>query len=359
MKIAIVSDRYYPSMDGIVRFLEAVIPGLEKRMELQLLVPGYSKSQKSISAKTTVVPAFKAEFLGLPYMVIPKKIKYLKEAIKNSDKVWVQTMGLFGMAAFYYARKYKKPVYVFVHSIEWELLLHSLKAPRIVKLILARIIKCVILHFYKKAELLMVPSKDMQHLFPTMKTGVIPLGVDRNIFRPLAGKSHGFTVGYCGRLSEDKNLMVLKQAFKMLHEKVPNSSLLLVGDGPLKEKLKGIGITITGFVYDVVGYLNKMDVFVLPSLTETTSLATLEAMVCGLPVIVTKSSPVLRRIIQDGKNGFFFHKLNANELEERLMLLYSKPKLRKSMGRLNQKIIAKRFSWSTAIERIAGILNKI
>lgn len=355
MKIVVVSDRYYPQMDGIVRFLESVIPSLEKRMDVQLVVPG--PTTKKIAAKTTAVPAFKAEFLGLPYIMIPKKFRYLKEAIKNSDRVWIQTIGIFGMMAFHYAQKYKKPVYMFVHNLEWELLVHSLKAPKIIRQALAWVLKQAIFHFYKKAELLMVPAKAMQHLFPTMKTSVIRLGVNTKTFKPSAKKRQGFTIGYCGRLSEDKNLMVLKQAFQMLREKVPASTLLLVGDGVLKEKLRGAGITITDFVYNVVEYLKRMDAFVLPSLTETTSLATLEAMACGLPVIVTKSSPVLCAIVQDGKNGFFFHKHNATELFERLMLLYNKPELRKSMGKLNQKIITKNFSWNNAINSIAEILE--
>ena len=97
-------------------------------------------------------------------------------------------------------------------------------------------------------------------------------------------------IGYVGRISKEKNIKVLREAFK----KLPGQGhlhLLMVGDGPedqTKEFKSMSNCTVTGFVNNVQNYLRAMDIFIMPSLTETTSLATLEAMSCGLPVIATQ-----------------------------------------------------------------------
>lgn len=64
-----------------------------------------------------------------------------------------------------------------------------------------------------------------------------------------------------------------------------------MGDGLDSQKAffkKNEDVILTGSTRNVLKYLQAMDLFVLPSLTETSSLATMEAMACGLPVVVTK-----------------------------------------------------------------------
>lgn len=356
MNITIVSDRYYPVMDGVVRFLEEILPRLKARFNLALIVPKYAFHKKRFGVRTTEISSLKFEALHMPYIPIPKTLKGFRQEIKNTDKVWIQTMGLFGLLGFHYALKYKKPVYAFVHSIEWDILFHSMRAPGMFKKILAKILKKIIMHYYKKADLLMVPSSRFRELFSKAKTGVVHLGVDTKRFRPAKKKNRTFTIGYCGRLSKEKDLLILKKAFEMFNEKI-NSKLLLIGDGSIKSKLHGKDVQITGFVYNPYHYLQKLDVFVLPSLTETTSLATLEAMSCGIPVIVTKASPVLSEIIKENVNGFFMNPGSARELRNKLILLYKSPLLRKKAGENARKTIIQAFTWDNTIKEIIRLLR--
>ena len=76
-------------------------------------------------------------------------------------------------------------------------------------------------------------------------------------------------------------------------------------------------IILTGSKDNVVPYLQAMDIYVLPSLTETTSISTLEAMSCGLPVVVTPVGYV-KNYIHDGKNGLFFPKKNSGILARKI-----------------------------------------
>ncbi len=75
-----------------------------------------------------------------------------------------------------------------------------------------------------------------------------------------------------------------------------------------------------------------MDCYVLPSLTETTSLSTLEAMSCGLAVFATRVG-YIKNYIKEGENGYLFPKKNAYLLSKKLELVAKDEKLRARLGK--------------------------
>ncbi len=164
-------------------------------------------------------------------------------------------------------------------------------------------------------------------------------------------------IGYVGRISNEKNINILMEAF----EKLPNQNnlqLLMVGDGnpKLVKKLKEINnCHVTGFVKNVEDYYQAMDIFVMPSLTETTSLATLEAMSCGLPVIATKVGFIKSYLVKD-YNGLFFPRCSATMLAIKIEKLIKDPKLRTVLGHNARKMVAYSFSWERSINKIKRLL---
>ena len=114
-------------------------------------------------------------------------------------------------------------------------------------------------------------------------------------------------------------------------------------------------IIMVGEKDNVVPYLQAMDIYVLPSLTETTSLSTLEAMACGLPVVVTPL-PALKKYIIDKENGFFFPKENWLVLRKKLETLLKKPHLRFSVGQQARKTVIKEYSWDLTVKKIKNVL---
>lgn len=104
-----------------------------------------------------------------------------------------------------------------------------------------------------------------------------------------------FVVGHVGRLHPAKNHDFLLEIFKVLHDKVNNSILLIVGDGELRsdiqEKIELLKLTqsviLTGNRTDVPELLMAMDVFVLPSLWEGLPLTIVEAQASGLPCFIS------------------------------------------------------------------------
>ena len=132
------------------------------------------------------------------------------------------------------------------------------------------------------------------------------------------------------------------------------------GDGPEKQtrELKQLkNCKVTGFVYNVQDNLKAMDVFVMPSLTETTSLATLEAMSTGLPVIATRVGFIKSYIIKN-HNGLFFPRNSAGMLSVKISKLLKDREYRERLGQNARKTVAYGFSWERSINRIKRILLK-
>lgn len=115
---------------------------------------------------------------------------------------------------------------------------------------------------------------------------------------------------YVGRLAPEKGVDTLIEAWGIVRDRWPTAVLTLVGDGPERPALEagtgklGLGdaVEFLGARADVEPVLRGADLFVLPSREEGMSVALLEAMALGLPIVAT-SIPGNRRLIVDFKNG--------------------------------------------------------
>jgi len=112
-------------------------------------------------------------------------------------------------------------------------------------------------------------------------------------------------VVFVGRLVPEKRVDLLTGIWSSVREIVPRARLLIVGSGPEEVVLKhkaNDGILFLGSQADVTPYLQASDLFVLPSAAEGLSLALLEALACGLPVIATSvgGNPEVIRHLETG-----------------------------------------------------------
>lgn len=147
----------------------------------------------------------------------------------------------------------------------------------------------------------LVEEKLLESGIPSEKVKVIYNGVnlerfsrscdDRELRRTLGIKPAAAVVGTVGRLSAEKGHGLLLQAALKVLEKHPDTYFVLVGDGPLRDKLQSefasSRIIFAGPRHDVEKFYSMMDIFVLPSLTEGLPMALLEAMASSKPVIAT------------------------------------------------------------------------
>ena len=128
-----------------------------------------------------------------------------------------------------------------------------------------------------------------------------------------------FVIGYVGSLYSTKNIGYLINSFNGILRIKTNSRLIIVGDGADREKLEYLSrelgiqekVIFTGEQKDVVSFYHAMDVFVLPSLFESSSIVTVEAQLCGIRCVISDSVP--RDVIISEK----VNRLSLNESQDR------------------------------------------
>lgn len=364
MKIVITTDCFLPRWDGIARFLKELIPFLDKH-EVVIFSPDFGDIKVPNFIEHVRFPLWKRRF-GDIFFALPDK-KMMKQHISSCDVVFNQTIGPIGSAGIKLGKKCKKPVVSFVHSVEWQLVSLALKR---FKSLMGSLVQSRARRLYNSCSKLLVPSAEVADLLQGIgvKTNkeIIKLGVNVSEFIPPHSKAvakrklnlspRSKIVGFCGRIAREKDIPTLVSAFNQVRQAIPESVLLVVGDG-LESEIKSSKYVIrVGKQNDVVPYLQAMDVFVLPSLTETTSLATMEAMSCGVPVVVT---PVgnLREYIDDNVNGVFFSRGDIADLSEKLKFLLANDKLRENVGLAARKTISESFAWSDSAKEIITVLE--
>jgi glycosyltransferase involved in cell wall biosynthesis len=119
------------------------------------------------------------------------------------------------------------------------------------------------------------------------------------------------TVITVGRLDKQKNHSLLLQAFKKVGKILPETRLLILGEGPERKSLSSLiselgidnKVQMPGIKNNPFKYLSRSDVFVLSSISEGFGNVILEAMACGCPVISTDCPSGPGEIITDGENG--------------------------------------------------------
>ena len=130
---------------------------------------------------------------------------------------------------------------------------------------------------------------------------------------------------YVGRLAKEKNLSLLLTAYRksIATRKETDWGLVFVGDGPMKNQLMKeaadnqlSGVRFAGGMpwHEVPAQLAQADVLILPSLSEPWGLVVNEAMVCGMPVIVSQNCGCVGDLVRNGQNGFVFDPTLVDEL---------------------------------------------
>ena len=189
---------------------------------------------------------------------------------------------------------------------------------------------------------------------------VIPYGVDLETFRVgNESPAAGFEVIYAGQLTQRKGLAYLLRGYRLFAR--PDSRLTLVGavvgsDLPLKQFAGAFEHVPHQTRSALAARYRRAHAFVLPTLIEGMPLVVLEAMACGLPVIVTANGP--GDIVRDGVDGFVVPERDERAIASRLDHLYRHPDMRSQMGRAAAQR-AKEFSWArysdSALEALAGL----
>jgi glycosyltransferase involved in cell wall biosynthesis len=368
-RLLVATDSYAPRWDGIARFLKEVLPALRERFEVRVIAASHGNYSEE-NLVTVPVSRLRAGDFRMPKFA-PFTIF---RALKGVDVVFSQTIGPVGGFTVLFARLRGIPVIAYIHSVEPDLAAKAVNSPFAKQY--ARAFMIHLTRFvYNRCQLLLVPSEGTRELLDVhgirAPKAVVQLGVDTDRFHPgrsetlrtsLGFKPDEFVIGYHGRLSREKDLFTLVRAYQRLLHGGVKVRLLIVGDGlpSIRAKLVAAGAVCTGAQEDVVPYLQAMDAYVLSSLTETTSLSTLEAMACSLPVVATAVGFVAE-YVRDGRNGFLIKPRDSYHLSLRLKELHADVKLRRSLGENARATVVKGWNWKVTAQRVAeeieGVVN--
>jgi glycosyltransferase involved in cell wall biosynthesis len=191
-------------------------------------------------------------------------------------------------------------------------------------------------HFIAVSEA--IRRRAIEFGIPEEKISVCYIGVNTERFKPsgLPLLQRKKRILFVGRMVEKKGPLILINAFAKIHAQSPDTELVMVGDGPLKDKAiqraqqLHLNVTFTGALpsHEVRAQLQQARVFCLPSVTaangdaEGLPIAILEAQSCGVPVI-TSARGAVQEAVLNRVNGYCVPENDTNQLAASLLELLS------------------------------------
>lgn len=170
-----------------------------------------------------------------------------------------------------------------------------------------------------------------------------------NLHKEFNIKESDYVITYVGRLSPEKGVKVLLEAFDRLYRTNKNVTCLLVGDGIQRSEFEqfaksaqsGNKIVFAGFRKDIKEILSASDVLVLPSHIETFSLTTLQAFSTGTPVVASDVGGTPEQVLSDF-NGLLFKDNDTEDLKNKILGILADEEKRLRLSR-NARLLSENY----------------
>ena len=199
---------------------------------------------------------------------------------------------------------------------------------------------------------------------PIIEINKINLQKKQNINLPFKGEKYFFTAG---RLTKQKNFLMLCKAVKKIVLNFPSFKLVIAGDGEDKNKILSYieknnlekNIFLIGYVKNIFPYINSSQGFILSSLWEDPGFVLIEAGACKIPVFSSDCLEGPREIIKDNINGILFKSNDINNFAknfDRFNSIINNKDLKKKIV-LNNLILSKKFSLFSHYLKLDKILS--
>ena len=213
--------------------------------------------------------------------------------------------------------------------------------------------------------------------FDKDKITVIPWGIDLMLFNPKRIKPD-----IIDRLDwQDKRVIITTRTLSALYgihffimalpaiiEQEPNTRVLIIGSGPQKKELKELvsGLELNEHVHFVgtipndqlAYYLNSAEIYVSTSKSDGSSLSLLEAMACGLPLVVS-DIPAICEWVQNGFNGYIVPLNKVKPISEKILMLFKDKDMASKMGKINLEIAKERADWNKNFLKLEKIYEDL
>ncbi|WP_067725566.1 glycosyltransferase family 4 protein [Oceanobacillus damuensis] len=360
MRIAIVTETFLPSTDGVVtRLTQAIKHFRSKEHEVLVVAPDLGvyeyEGAKVIGIKPITLPFYRYR----PFTLPSKEVKGVLENFQP-DIVHAANPILLAASGVHYAKKLDYPLIATYHT----------HVPKYMDYYwVYKPAKPIVWHHIKKlhhaADLNLCTSEAIKKELHEKKfhnLHVLQRGVDIHSRHPkfydeqmrdylTNGEKSKKLLVFIGRLAIEKEVHKIKP----LLEARSDIALAIIGDGPSRQELektfKNTNTVFTGFLHgeELSKAFASADAFIFPSVTETLGLVILEAMASGLPVVAAKSGPTLEQV-KDEETGLLFENEDVNSMIQAVNKLDNQELLQQMKQKA--RIEAEKYAWENASQQL-------
>ena len=330
LNIGLFTDTYFPQINGVatsVHLLRNELTALGHNVYIFTTTDPRAKREAGVfrmpSMPFAFLPSHRVGLLYPPNVLI--KMRKLKLDIVHTHSEF--PLGIFGKIVSEFL---KIPLVHTYHTL-WEDYVHYVAGGHLITPKMARKFSRV---FCNRARVVIAPTEKAEEYLlgygVERPIRVIPTGIN---FAPFSPQSHcpndiadlKQSLGILpkdrillsiGRIGKEKSMDVIIKQMPKIFEMLPDTKLVIVGDGPVRAELEELAkslqidanVIFTGARpwAEIGKYYQLGDVFVNASLTETQGLTYVEAMAAGLPVIA-KFDTNIANLVRHGETGYTFH----------------------------------------------------
>jgi glycosyltransferase involved in cell wall biosynthesis len=329
MRILIGADTFSPDVNGSATFARSLAAGLAARgHDVHVMAPAKrgkvgTFTEEHVGQQLTVHRIYSWRWLPHPWLrfMLPWRVKANAERIVNAikpDVIHFQSHIVVGRGLATAAKKHGIRLVGTNHTMPENMVQHVRVLPRFLLGWLTGIQWASARKWFKMADEITAPTRRAADFFErhTGLTNVhaISCGIDSSAYTADFSPREGNIVTFLGRLDEEKHVDELLTAVTKLDPEL-DVQVQIVGDGEVKRQLEAkardLGIadrtTFTGKVSyeELRAALTRTTVFGMPSRAELQSIATMEALASGLPVVAADAM-ALPHLVHPGENGYLY-----------------------------------------------------
>lgn len=338
--------------------------------------PNYADKDKNIFRYQSI----RFNYGGYFYVIPIPFFSNMESVVRNLglDIIHSHQPYSLGDEAMKYARKFNIPL-AFTYHIKYEDYSHYI--PLIPKAVAKKYIKRTTTVYSNRCDAVVAPSSATKRLLEDngvkSRIEIIPSGINIEEFAKDAGNREELRAKYkigptdvalitACRITEEKNVKFLVEAFRKIRSKCKNAKFIIVGDGAVKkdlvEMVKDYGIVndviFTGMVGkdDIIKLYQASDIFVFASHTETQGLVAVEAMSAGIPAVCVKASGI-EDMVSSGQDGILTGD-SIDEFSEEVVKLINDTELRRRLS-IGAKAGSRKFTIELWTEKIVKLYDSL
>ncbi|OGY32667.1 MAG: hypothetical protein A3A57_02710 [Candidatus Woykebacteria bacterium RIFCSPLOWO2_01_FULL_41_12] len=378
MKIAFFTETYYPELNGVSVSLDFVKKQLERKgHEVFIFAPkvrGYQSFDDHVIRLSTVrvINSEPKQRLVLP---IPNST-FRKMMSLKFDVIHAHGGGFSSLVGYQLALLKGYP-FVLTYHTYIEKYTHYFFVKN--SLVTGAIARQGSKFMCNLSDIVVVPTKKMKKVLEKYgvkkEIQVVPNPIDLTMFKKGRGgflhqklklPKESIILLTASRLGKEKNLDFLIKSFALVARELPFARLVLVGDGPERERLETLAaelglektVILTGYIdtKQMPLVYSDADIFLFASTSETQGMVIPEAAACGLPIVAVRDE-AFSDLVVDDYNGYLVSE-NRKKFAAKLTFLIKNQQKRDQFGKNSVRLVNKIFDVDYAVKNLEAVYQK-